>query len=129
MYTLYDDAKVVRGDFVSMSDVCLSSRCSVRIGNHVTIGGDVLIIDSNAHSIDWKLRRSERSNYEYLNETGRIKHSPIVIEDDVFIGARSIINKGVTIGARSIIASGSVVVSSIPSDEIWDGNPAQFIKK
>lgn len=33
------------------------------------------------------------------------------------------------IGDRSIIAAGSVVVNSIPNDEIWDGNPARFIRK
>ena len=53
---------------------------------------------------------------------------PIVIEDDVFIGARTIINKGVKIGARSIIASGSVVVCDIPSDCIAGGNPCKVIK-
>lgn len=58
-----------------------------------------------------------------------IKHAPIKIEDDVFIGARTIITKGVTIGAKSIVAAGSVVVCNIPSGEIWGGNPAKFIMK
>ena len=48
---------ICNDDFVSMSDTCISTRHSVVIGNYVTIGGDVLIIDSNAHCIDWKLRR------------------------------------------------------------------------
>lgn len=90
-----------------MSDVCISSRSSVTIGNHVTIGGDVLIIDSNAHSMDWQTRREERDNYQKLYREGKIIHRPIIIKDDVFIGARSIITKGVTIGAKSVIAAGS----------------------
>ena len=57
------------------------------------------------------------------------KKKGITIEDDVLIGTRSIILKGVTIGARSIVGSGSVVTKSIPSDEIWAGNPAKFIKR
>ena len=40
-----------------------------------------------------------------------------------------VVNQGVTIGARSIIAAGSVVTKNVPADEIWGGNPAQFIKK
>ena len=44
------------------------------------------------------------------------KSAPIVIEDDVWVGAHSIILKGVTIGARSIIGAGSVVTKNIPPD-------------
>ena len=52
-----------------------------------------------------------------------------LMKDDVFIGANCYIGKGVIIGDRSIVAAGSVVVKSIPADEIWGGNPAKFIKK
>ncbi|MNL65825.1 2,3,4,5-tetrahydropyridine-2,6-dicarboxylate N-acetyltransferase [compost metagenome] len=58
-----------------------------------------------------------------------IKKEPIIIEQDVFIGANSIILKGVTIGARSIIGAGSIVTKNVPADEIWGGNPAKFIRK
>ncbi|KAB6168334.1 acyltransferase, partial [Bacteroides xylanisolvens] len=77
--------------------------------------------------INYLERREERvyKDWSKLN----IDHAPIVIEDDVFIGAHCIISKGVTIGARSIVAAGSVVVKSIPPDEVWGGNPARFIKK
>ncbi|WP_118422317.1 hypothetical protein [Bacteroides intestinalis] len=60
---------------------------------------------------------------------GRLFIDPIIIEDDAFIGTRTIITKGVTIGTRSIIVVGSVVVCDVPPDEIWGGNPANFIKK
>lgn len=53
----------------------------------------------------------------------------MVIEDNVFIGARCIILKGVTIGENSIVGAGSVVTKSIPANEIWAGNPAKFIRK
>ncbi|WP_298453633.1 hypothetical protein [uncultured Prevotella sp.] len=45
------------------------------------------------------------------------------------MGTNCIINKGITIGDRSIVAAGSVVVKSIPEDEIWGRNPAKLIKK
>ena len=54
---------------------------------------------------------------------------PIVIEDDVFIGANCLILKGVTIGARSIVAAGSVVTRSVPADCIVGGNPARIIRR
>ena len=52
----------------------------------------------------------------------------IVIEDDVWVGAHSIILKGVTIGARSIIGAGSVVTKSIPADCVAAGNPCKVLK-
>ena len=47
----------------------------------------------------------------------------------MFIGTSCIIGKGVTIGENSVIAAGSVVVKNVPSNEIWGGNPAKFIRK
>lgn len=54
--------------------------------------------------------------------------APIVIEDDVWVGAHSFILKGVTIGARSIIGAGSVVTKNIPADCVAAGNPCRVIK-
>ena len=56
------------------------------------------------------------------------KSAPVVIEDDVWIGAHSIILKGVTIGARSVIGAVSVVTKSIPADCGAAGNPCKVIK-
>ena len=53
----------------------------------------------------------------------------IRINNDVFIGANSIILKGVEIGKCSVIGAGSIVTKCIPENEIWAGNPAMFIKK
>jgi acetyltransferase-like isoleucine patch superfamily enzyme len=75
------------------------------------------------HSLNFIERRLPET------DSSNAKSMPIIIKDDVFIGTRSIINKGVIIGERSIVASGSVVTKSIPQDEIWGGNPAKFIKK
>lgn len=69
-------------------------------------------------------------NYEdRIHGDKNINAAPIMIKDGAFIGTRSIILKGVTIGERSIVEAGSVVTKSIPHDEVWAGNPAQFIKR
>ena len=57
------------------------------------------------------------------------KNKPIEIDDDVLIGAYSIILKGVHIGARSVIGAGSVVTKDIPADCIAVGNPCKVIRK
>jgi len=61
---------------------------------------------------------------DFLNKIKK----PVIIEDNVFIGAHSLILKGVIIGENSIIGAGSVVTKSIPANQIWGGNPSKFIR-
>lgn len=113
-----NDANIFIGNNVGISSSCIWSTKSIYIGDNVNIGADCLILDTDAHNIDYIERRQH----------GCRKSAPIVIEDDVFIGTRCIILKGVTIGARSVIGAGSVVAKSIPSDCIAVGNPCKVIK-
>lgn len=55
-------------------------------------------------------------------------HAPVVIGDDVWIGANSTILPGVTIGDYSVVAAGSVVTKDVPSGVLVAGNPA-IVKK
>lgn len=120
-------ARIEIGDRVGISSACLWANERIIIGNDVNIGGDSIIIDNDAHPLDYIQRRRN-----YYKETGSKKKIPtaaIIIENDVWIGARCIILKGVHIGARSIIAAGSIVVNDIPQDVVAAGNPCRVIKK
>lgn len=126
------NAKIMIGDRVGMSSTCLRAKTAITIGNDVNIGGDCLIMDSDTHPIDYIKRRK---NYvcakpDLLDkEKAELNPSaPIVIEDDVWIGARCQILKGVTIGARSVIAAGSVVTKNIPADVLAGGVPCKVIR-
>ena len=116
---LENGASLKIGNNVGMSSTRMWIHDSIKIGNHVKIGGCVLMTDTDAHPIDFMARRSSNEG---------TKSAPIVIEDDVWIGAHSIILKGVTIGARSIIGAGSVVTKSMPADCVAAGNPCRVIK-
>ena len=94
----------------------------IEIGNNVMIGVGTHIYDTNFHNINPKDR------IEKKDPKDTVKTAPVIIHDNVFIGAFSIILKGVTIGENSVIAAGSVVTKSIPDNQIWGGNPAHFIK-
>lgn len=117
------------GHNTGISSSCIWVKQKILIGNDVKIGADCILMDTDAHNLDYKIRKDKRKN-----ENGRsidvltAKALPIIIEDDVLIGTRCIILKGVTIGARSIIGSGSVVTKSIPSDCIAAGNPCRVIR-
>lgn len=120
--TINKNAILCIGNNVGMSSPTIWAHISITIGNNVMLGANVTIMDSDAHSLNYKERR-------ILTLDKSKKHDkPIVIEDDVFIGMNSIILKGVTIGARSIIGAGSVVTESIPADCIVAGNPAKIIR-
>lgn len=129
-YTVRSESKILIGDRVGISSACLWAKEQITIGNDVNIGGDCILLDNDAHPHDFMKRRAVYENQVggqvYQNE---IPSAPIVIEDDVWIGARCIILKGVHIGARSIIAAGSVVNKDIPADVIAGGNPCKIIKK
>lgn len=55
--------------------------------------------------------------------------SPVIIEDDVMIGANAVILEGVIIGKGSVIAAGSVVTTNIPPNSVAAGTPAKVIKE
>tara|TARA_R110002050_G_scaffold69630_2_gene150684 strand:+ start:15944 stop:16486 length:543 start_codon:yes stop_codon:yes gene_type:complete len=116
-------ASIIIGNHLGMSCSTLWAKNKITIGNYVKIGADVLIMDSDMHTLDYLQRRNPDT------DASNAKSAPIIIGNDVFIGTRSIITKGVQIGDRSIIASGSIVTKSVPEDEIWGGNPAVFIKR
>lgn len=54
--------------------------------------------------------------------------SPVVIEDDVLIGANAVVLEGVRVGKGSIIAAGSVVTKDVPEGKVVAGTPARVIK-
>jgi len=114
--------QIVIGDHVGMSSPCIWSTNLIQFGSHVLVGGDCLFIDNDAHNIDAVERRTPALR-------SKIKSAPIVIEDEVFIGARCTVLKGVTIGARSVIGAGSVVTESIPADCVAAGNPCRVIRQ
>jgi len=116
-----DTAILTIGDNVGMSDVTITCHIQISIGNNVILGVETQIRDTDNHSLNPEDRLN---NLDWQNK----KNAPIVIKDNVFIGANSIILKGVTIGMNSIIGAGSVVTRNVPENEIWAGNPAKYIK-
>lgn len=117
------------GDNVGVSSACIWAKERIVIGHRVKIGADSILMDTDAHNLDYRIRNSEKKDSRGRSIDGCTASSaPIVIEDDVLIGTRCIILKGVTIGARSVIGSGSIVTKSILSDCIAAGNPCKVIR-
>lgn len=120
--TLEEKAILQIGNNVGLSSICLWAHHSIKIGNNVNIGADTIIMDSDAHSLNYIHRQNINIDLQHKN------NKEIIIGNDVLIGMRTIILKGVKIGDRSIVGSGSVVARDVPPDTIVGGNPAKFIK-
>lgn len=120
-FVINNNASIVIGDNVKISNSAFYSNSSIKIEDDVMIGGSCRFWDSDFHSIDPQIRL-QTPNEHYISK-------PITIKKNAFIGGGSIILKGVTIGENSVVGAGSVVSKSIPDNEIWAGNPAKFIKK
>ena len=114
-----ENAHIIIGSNVKMSQVYITAMNNVTIQDNVMIGACVKIWDTDFHSADYELRLQSKGT----------KTAPVTIKEGAFIGACSIILKGVTIGKHSVIGAGSVVTNDVPDGEVWAGNPAKFIKR
>lgn len=99
----------------------------VTIGNRCLIAAGCMIMDCGGHDLSFPdvHRRIELQNCKGEQNIGRI--SPVCIEDDVWLGASSIVMPGVTIGRGSVVAAGAVVTKDVPEMTVVGGNPAALI--
>lgn len=90
----------------------------ISIGNYVRIAPRVMMIGANHIYADTSVP---------IHSQG-LRHEPIVVEDDVWIGGGVIVVAGVTVGRGSVIGAGSVVTKNIPPLAVAVGTPARVIK-
>ena len=92
---------------------------NVTIGENVMMGQECLMFTRN-HQMKDKTRP--------MCLQGMEESRPIVIGNDVWIGARVTILPGVHIGNGAVIGAGAVVTKDVPAYEVWGGNPARFLR-
>lgn len=119
--TLRPGAEIVIGEDTGMSGGSICAASSIRIGAGCLLGANVTLADTDFHGLN-------PANRRYNKNPDEIAVAPIVIEDNVFIGADVFVLKGVTIGQNSVVGAGSVVTRNIPGNAIAAGNPARVIK-
>lgn len=120
MRTLAENALIYIGRDAGLSGTTICAAVSVSIGSSCLIGADVQIFDTDFHKLAPENRRHD-------NAPDKIASMPVVIGENVFIGAGCKILKGVSIGRNSVIGAGSVVSKDIPANCIAAGNPARVI--
>ena len=113
-------SKLIIGNNVSINRGCvINAAGTITIASNVLIGPGVVIYSQNHMHNECDVN---------IDEQGYIT-APVVINKNVWIGARAIVLPGVTVGDNSIIGAGSIITQNIPDNSIYAGNPAKLIRK
>lgn len=94
--------------------VSIGCTQSISLGERCRLGPYVMIVDSAFH--------------ELLERSKRPPSMPVVIEDDVWLGAKTSVLPGITIGRGAVVGTGSVVTKDVPPFAVVAGVPAKIVK-
>ena len=113
---IYDAHKIECGSDVAFGEFChIRANGGLRIGSRVMVASHV-VITTRAHPLA-------------LPRYAVVEDAPIVIGDDVWIGAGAIVLPGVTIGNGAVVAAGAVVSDPVDAHTVVGGVPARVIKR
>ncbi len=95
--------------------VCIEARAQVSIGPGCHLAQYVHISDNDQHEVEDHLRRPPSR--------------PVILEEGVWLGVRTVVLRGVTIGAGTTVGAGSIVTRSLPPRCVAVGSPARIIRR
>lgn len=105
----------------------------LRMGEHVAVGPGVTFYNLGGIEIGSRVVISQDAylcggTHDYTVSNYPLMRLPIVIEDDVWIGAGAFIGPGVRVGQGAVVGARSVVTRDVPAWKVVAGNPARVIK-
>lgn len=120
----YSFANIRVGDdvFIGPGAMFIAANTTIEIGNKVMFGPGVTILGGDHNT-------SVLGRFMYdVKEKRAGDDQPVIIEDDVWVGARAVILKGVRVGRGAIIAAGAVATKNVPPYSVTGGSPARVLK-
>ena len=131
LYSFLDRGRIEIGDYCFLgqnSKIWALER--ITIGHRVMISHNCFIVDNLTHPIDPTKRHAQYLEKIGLGEKTELdlEPAPVVLEDDVWVGASAILLPGVRVGQGAIIGAGAVVTTGIPSRVLAVGNPARVVR-
>ena len=112
-----------------------SDQYNVKVGKYCSIGRDCNFFLHANHRVDWITTSSQLwgpVTHEIADMHMKMGHptckGDIIVENDVWIGAKSTIMSGVRIHNGAVVGSCSVVTKDVPPFAIVAGNPAKIVK-
>jgi acetyltransferase-like isoleucine patch superfamily enzyme len=127
------------GSYAALFDnVSISGVGIVRIGDHSSIGHDTVIVARESVRVG---DRTMIAGYCYILDVDHdfrsvgtpiveqgLRVEPVVIGNDVWIGAHTVILRGVSIGNGAVVGANSVVTRNVPALAVVAGNPADVLR-
>ena len=101
--------KLRLGDHSWLADCYIDNLDMVIIGKHVCISQQAMLMTGN---------------HDYKSRTFDLMTKPIIIEDGVWIGAKSLVAPGVRVATHAVLTAGSTAVRNLDAYVIYQGNPA-----
>lgn len=115
--------------FVGSGSTLVSTEL-VTVGDDILIAHDCYITDTDGHSLSPEIRRMDIPNrWKNFRDWSVVNSSPVLIENDAWVGPRVTILKGVTIGECAVVCAGSVVTRNVAPMTVAAGVPAREVKK
>ena len=104
------------------------------LGDHVWLGEECWLLNLARITIADHVCLSQRAflctgNHNYKSPTFDLMVKPIEIQQGAWIGANAFVGPGVTVGRQSVLTAGSIATNNLDPDGIYQGHPAQFLKK
>lgn len=116
--TVGEGASLRIGDDCGFSGTVIGAALSVTIGSRVMAGVNTMITDTDWHPLEPAPRAA--------GAPGPV--APVVIGDDVWLGANVLVLKGARIGAGTTVGANSVVTGDIPPGVLAAGAPARVVR-
>jgi len=129
-FAVGESGVAVIGDGCYFSGAVLLCELRIEIGDHVCMGWNVTVGDSDFHPLEPALRLEDAVACSPAGK--ELKRPPVarkavIIEDYVWIGPAATILKGVRLGLGCVVEPGAVVTHDVPAQARVLGNPAQII--
>lgn len=126
-------AKIGKG-LVLKNNVTIKYPWNLTIRDNVWIGENVWIDNLDKVTISDNVCISQGAllltgNHDYTKSSFDYRNAPIILEEGVWIGAKSVVCPGVTAHSHSILTVGSIATHNLEAYTISQGNPAKPIRK
>jgi acetyltransferase-like isoleucine patch superfamily enzyme len=117
-YTHAPDALIEIGSDTYLNGTRFGCKQLIRVGPHAILA-DARLLDTDFHPIDPARRH---------DPNGPVRTAPVILDENVWIGAGAGLLPGTRIGRNSVVGFGAVCSGEYPADSIIAGNPAKVVR-